>query len=624
MKRTLWLVLLYQVMRCIFFVMNHRMFQELEFSDLPMIFLHGVRFDLSAIAYLSAGYYAMYLIPSPLREKKWYRLTGGAVWLLPHLAGILFNMADAGYYPFTLKRTTWVFFKEFGEESRLLAQTGDFVRSFLPVSLFTVLMFIALIITYRLVRYPPANRQSMPTWKEIAIIPVFALLWLGAARGNYSFGGRPAGITQASLFVKHPQHSAIVLNTPFCMLSTIGSVAFPPVNYFKSLSDAAVYYQPVQAYEAAKPRFKNVVIILVESMSREFVASYHQRLPGFTGYMPFMDTLISNSLNCRYAYSNGKRSIEALPSVIASIPSGYEAYTLTPYANNHINSIANVLKKYGYHTSFYHGGHATTMNFAAFCRTAGFDETYSKDDYPNPAHYDGTWAIWDEEYLQYFAASLNRKKEPFLSVVFTATSHHPFRIPERYAGRFPKGTLAIHESIGYTDYALKRFFETAGKMPWYKNTLFIITADHAATQSAYPDMYYNPQGFFAVPLVFFTPDSSLRGTYEEVTQHTDIFPTVLHYLGVRDTIVAFGSSIFSASRRPVVVWFSGMFQVFEGDYLLQYDGNRAIGLYEFKTDPGLTRNLTNQLPEVRRRMELNARAFIQQYSTRIRQNKTLP
>lgn len=624
--RTIMLVLLYQVMRIVFLLFNYRLFPSLTLHETLSAFWGSFRFDLSAIMYLSAGYYFMFLLPFNIRNKHWYQSVAAGVFLLPHTVAMLFNLADVSYYSFTLHRTNAAFFKEFKNDTNLLLNAGDFAWAYWYV---LVLMVVFAWVMYKSYQWVKMPKVQASTWQqktaEVCVLPFIVLLWLGLARGSFVPSDRPAGVAAAGEYVQHPEHTNIVLNTPFSIMMTWGNIKVPEVNYFNSLDEAAVYYNPVQAYSPdAAASNKNVVIIIVESMSKEFIAAYNTDISNHTGYMPFMDSLVAHSLTFKYGYSNGKRSIEALPSVTASIPSPTEAYVLTPYSSNYINSIATVLKKHGYNTSFFHGGHRTTMSFAAYCRMAGFDETYSKEDYPVASDYDGTWAIWDEEYLQYWVSELNKKKEPFCSVLFTATSHHPFAIPDRYKGKFPEGPLQIHRAIGYTDYALKRFFETASKMPWYNNTLFVITADHAATQSAYPEQYYNAQGVFSVPLLYFTPDSSLRGFRYELSQQSDIFPTVVDYLGFSDSILAFGSSVLQIQRKPVMNCFSGLYQVFDGDYLLQFDGKQSKAMYNFKTDPELKSNLLNTAPEEQLRMETGVKAFIQQYNTRVRNNKMLP
>src|SRR6185369_31108 len=169
----------------------------------------------------------------------------------------------------------------------------------------------------------------------------------------------------------------------------------------------------VQSYHANSDsvKKKNVVIIIVESLSREFVGALNDKKE-YEYYTPFLDSLIPHSLTFKYAFANGKRSIEALPSVTAAIPSLTEAYVLTPYSTDQINSIASVLKKYGYESSFFHGAHEGSMGFSAFMKMAGVDRSYSKKEYNNDKDYDGTWGIYDEEFLQYWAKNLDTFKQP--------------------------------------------------------------------------------------------------------------------------------------------------------------------------------------------------------------------
>jgi phosphoglycerol transferase MdoB-like AlkP superfamily enzyme len=229
-----------------------------------------------------------------------------------------------------------------------------------------------------------------------------------------------------------------------------------------------------------------------------------------------------------------------------------------------------------------------------------------------------------EDFMQYWAKSLNRFPQPFCSALFTLSSHHPFKIPDRYATRFRGGPKPIHKAMQYTDYALMNFFKTASKMPWYRNTIFVITADHG-TATAYYREYQNANGVFSVPIIFFTPDSSLGSFRHDLIQHTDIFPTLIDYLGFNDTIVAFGRSVLNNSGDNLVVdYYLGMYQAYSGGYMLQFDGNKAVALYQFKDDRQLQHNLLGKYPEEEERILLKLKAYIQQYSYRLRENKMVP
>ncbi|KAA6304262.1 Lipoteichoic acid synthase 1, partial [termite gut metagenome] len=173
---------------------------------------------------------------------------------------------------------------------------------------------------------------------------------------------------------------------------------------------------------------------------------------------------------------------------------------------------------------------------------------------------------------QYFAQTLSTFEQPFVSGIFTLSSHHPFLVPERYKGKFPEGKNPIHKCIGYTDYALMRFFETVSRESWFKNTLFVITADHT-NQSALEE-YRTGSGLFAVPILFYQPDSGLKGLIDtSIAQQIDIMPTVLGYLGYDKPYVSFGCDLFNtpSEKTFAVNYLNGTYQYFKGNYLLQFN-----------------------------------------------------
>jgi len=148
------------------------------------------------------------------------------------------------------------------------------------------------------------------------------------------------------------------------------------------------------------------------------------------------------------------------------------------YSINKVKALPVILEENGYNTSFFHGAFNGSQNFDKYCKQAGFNKYYGKNEYVGPEAFDGKWGVFDEEFLQFFAKEISTFKEPFFTTLFTISSHAPYVIPEKYKNKFPKGKNELHETIAYTDYALKQFFNTAKKQPWYNNTIFIITADN--------------------------------------------------------------------------------------------------------------------------------------------------
>ena len=418
----------------------------------------------------------------------------------------------------------------------------------------------------------------------------------------------------------------IVLNTPFCIFKTMRRSDYERVNYFENYQEANKIFNPVHLPEPNQPAFKpmNVVILIWESFGKEMVGGYNHDLENGTykGYTPFVDSLMQHSKVNWYSFANGAKSIEAIPSVLTSIPGIKEPFVTMRYTDNKLPSFPQILKGKGYSTSFFHGAPNGSMGFQAFVNLIGVEKYYGKTEYNNDADYDGIWGIWDEEFLKFWADKMGTFKEPFMSTLFTVSSHDPYKVPQRYEGKFPKGPLPVYQTMGYTDFALRKFFAKAKTMPWYKNTLFVITADHAATFAHYPQ-YQTSVGNFSIPILFYAPgDSTMTGRDDTtLVQQIDVMPSVLSYLHYDKPYFAFGKNIFQKPPINFAVNYDGVYQWFNGPYILQFDGQKTVGLYNYQEDKLLKNNLKDKLPAIQGPMELQVKAFAQQYVNRMLEDK---
>jgi phosphoglycerol transferase MdoB-like AlkP superfamily enzyme len=309
-----------------------------------------------------------------------------------------------------------------------------------------------------------------------------------------------------------------------------------------------------------------------------------------------------------------------MPSILASIPSLSTNYVLSIYSNNAIEGLPALLKTKGYDCSFLHGAPNGSMGFQAFANMAGFDHYYGRTEYGNNVDFDGWWGIWDEPFLQYCVDVFNRKPQPFMASIFTVSSHHPFVLPAQYENVFPKGDIPIHQTVGYTDHALRKFFESASKEPWFNNTLFVITADHT-TGSVY-DEYKTFVGLFKVPIIFYEPNNeNMKGVKEgEIIQQIDVMPTLLNYLHFDQPYFAFGMDAFDPQNPEkgfAINTLNDIYMLYEGYYVLKASDEKAMALYDFHTDPMLTKNLLTAEPERTERMYNKLKSFRQQYNDRM-------
>lgn len=614
--------LLFFIARLLYYAVNFSLFSDVGFSELMLILRGGVVFDLAGMAYINMLYLLIMLLPFHLKEYNWYQ--GVAKWLFVtlNIVALVANLADAIYYPFTKRRTTATVFNEFGNDAGVFKVIFDAALS----NWFLILLCVAL--AYALAKLYRKAQGSVPRvnlWVYYPLQLLYLLCGLTlsvfAMRGGIGADVRPITISNAAQYVESHGNVALVLNTPFSVIRTMGKVSFEDPRYFSSEEELSAIFTPIKnSLVSSEAKAQNVVVLIVESFGREYIGALNDD-PSRPSYTPFLDSLITQSLSFDYSFANGLKSIDAMPSILSSIPMFIEPYFVTPASVNKLSGIAGELRKKGYHTSFFHGAANGSMGFQAFANATQFEAYYGRENYGNDADFDGRWAIWDEEFLQYYASMLSTFTPPFASALFTASSHHPFKVPARYEGIFDKGTIPIHQCIGYTDNALRLFFEEVSKQEWFDSTLFVITADHTSL-TAYPDEQ-NALSLFNIPIILYQPNSDLLGRSDVIAQQVDIMPTVLNYLGYNSSYLAFGSDLLSSSAEQsyAVNYYDGIYQYFEGDLMLQFDGERSVALYNFKEDKLLEANMLGQKVDEQRDMERRLKAIIQQYMVRMERDE---
>ena len=609
--------------RVLFFLFNTASFPKVTFFSFLTMMKGGLMFDVSALLYLNAFYILLFLLPLNFKFSHWYQKVLKWIFMLGNGVGIAFNLIDIIYYRYILKRTTASMFDiaalDAGNSKLILRFFYDFW--YIPVIL--VVLLILLSTLYNLVRPKPFKFRH-PFIYFISGIPViFIVLVLSiiGMRGGWRHSTRPITMNNAGAFVNAPEEMAIVQNTPFCIFRTWGKKAFVHKTYFSSEEELNRIYSPVHVPDSIGPARKdNVVIIILESFSRAFVGSLNPQLedPRDRSYTPFLDSLINESLVFPNAFANGRKSIDAIPSVTASIPALVLPYVISERSGNSINSIASLLSVQGYQTAFFHGAPNGSMGFDAFTKIAGYQKYVGRNEYGNEADFDGIWGIWDEPFFQFFAREMNTMQEPFATTIFSVSSHHPYEVPAKYEGKFPEGRLPINKCIHYTDYSLQKFFDLARTMPWFKNTLFVITADHAVDSDI--QGYYTSVNYFAIPLLFYKPDGSLKGVNTGLAEQIDILPTILGYLNYPHPYLAFGNNLLDKnSKRFVINYIQDSYQFLSGDYAFYLTDDKLTAIYNRKEDPELKKNLLGTV-DFTAEQQLQ-KAIVQQFNNRMADNR---
>ena len=597
--------LVYSLLRVLFWLYNRELFPDPPLSA----FTGGLRFDASAIAWLHLPWVLLVLV-APQPGRVFGRVQFGLFLAINALA-LFFNCVDLGYFAFSLKRSTADFLQILTAGGDTASLAPAFLRDYWHIGLVYVGCLAVLAWAYprlgRFQRETPMRWPGQVAWRVLAV----ALLVL-ASRGGLQLiplqaldGARYGGAS----------YLPVVLNTPFTILTTLGKPIVMERTYM-SQEEADALWPVVQhpgpgipdsASLAMRPERPNVVVIILESFS----ALYSARLSGGEGYMPFLDSLMEQGLTFTNAYANGRRSIDGVPAILASMPQWMdEAFITSPYASLPFTSLASILEREGYRTSFYHGGRNGTMGFDGFAKSAGFQRYVGLNEYDNGEDdFDGHWGVRDRPFLQFHARQLAQEPQPFMSTVFTLSSHHPYALPTEEAARFAGGTQPIHPTLRYADDALRQFFATAHTMPWFGNTLFVITSDHTADLERSGSQGNRPIDYW-VPLVYYAPWVK-AGTMDRITQHIDILPTTLALTGLDKPFFAFGHNALDQTVPPYAIWpNNGLFTITSATQQVQFDGERVLGVVPIQDGSAPDAVLAAE-------MELHMKAAIQQFTGHI-------
>ena len=595
-------------------------------------------FDTSAILYTNALYAILMLIPLHLKEQEWWQQFAKWVYVIINSLCVIANLADAVYFQYTGRRTTTSVFQEFSHESNVADVFGVEILHHWYLVLVGIALIVWLIVGYM----KPAGEFNLRMLKDyllyyiihIVCFGVFVPLAVCGMRGGATTAVRPITISNANQYVNRTSETALVLNTPFSMIRTIGKNVFADPQYFSRKELDKIYSPIYLPSDSAVVRKKNVVVLIVESYGREYIGGYNTHLDNgkYKGYTPFTDSLIQHSVTFDYTFANGRKSIDGMPSILSSIPHFIEPFFLTPASLNEVSGLAGELGKVGYYSAFFHGAENGSMGFEAFAKSTGYQDYFGRTEYNEDKHFhgdkdfDGMWAIWDEEFLQFYALKMSEMKQPFITSVFTASSHHPYVVPDRYKNIYKDASgddNIMHKCIRYVDNALRLFFETAKKQKWYNNTIFIITADHTNLTSRAE--YQTDLGVFSVPIIIFDPSGEIKPERRHcVAQQIDIMPTVLNHLGYSKPYVAFGTDLFNTpdSATWAVNHTNGVYQYVKGDYVMQFtDDSKVKAIYNYKKDWFMKQNLKGTLGNMEAQMERELKAIIQSYMERMTEDR---
>ena len=617
------ILILYQFSRLFFFFYNLEYFSNIYLIDYLRIIKGSIRFDISAILYVNSLVILLSLIPSNLLIKRWYKNVIYYLFIYCNLLGIAVNIIDIFYYPFSKSRLTTSFLNEFSNEKSIFRILVEFFKDYwFTIPLLLIVFYILKVI---------ANKTEIESKtiyfskKNIFSSSIICLLYLTLVvfglRGTFVLKNWPITISNAGKYTNNPNEISLIINTPFSLIRTYNLKDLKRKKYFKD-SDLEKYTNIVKLYKSEKETKKNVIVIILESVSTEYFRFYNSEPKDYIGYTPFLDSLINHSYTSYNSFANGTKSVDAIPSILASIPATEFHFSLSKYCANKIDGIGSLLNKEGYQTSFFHGAPNGSMGFESMSKLLGIKNYYGMDNYKNKFDFDGVWGIWDDKFFNYFADELNDMKEPFFSSIFSCSSHHPYKIPKEFNNKFKKGKHPMHECVQYTDHSLKLFFNKIKHEPWFKNTLFVITADH--TNISFEKKYRSPIGIFRVPIIFYDPSNiNFNQKSEKIIQHIDIMPSILSYLDYNKPFLSLGNNIFNSENGFAINYNNGFQMIIDERVVIYNELEEEITkIFDFTNDISLKQNIINDIESIKiEQYKYKIQSFIQTYNNRMIDNK---
>ncbi len=630
------LLLIYAFLRLAFLAANWDYFTDAPAGDIAMAFVHALRFDLAAIIILNIPVMVLLNAPLPQIKPRWWKRITFAVFALLNTLGFLLNLADLGYYANVQRR---IIFEPFDQAEHLLVCFPGWVED-MPLLVFGGFAVLGLLIWLLGLGARWLDRRFEETpgiWRTHIWATVLIGICVLGIRGGLQDGiMRPA---DAFSYSTHQAVGDLTLNSTYTVLLNAVLPSFPVMNTMPQEEAVAIARSMVVGKDdvwepgeypflrETKPkephRPLNVVILMLESWTWANVG------PDAKGISrtPHFDALAKRGALWTNFLATSQRSSEAVPSIIASVPSIFRR----PIIGSRIELVryrgmGAILREFGYTSSFHHGASPTIEGFRGFSKLAGFHHYFSRDDYDGKEEAeernDGKWGVFDHLFYEHGVRQMDAVKGPFAAVMFGLSPHDPYRIPPSIAKAFEKGTddTPYQRQLRYSDWAVRRFLDHAMKRPWFKNTVFILTADH--TRFAPPNSIYES---FHVPLLVFAPGIIEPQVRPELASHVDILPTILDVLRIPTRHASMGRSVFDyAKPRYTVVKRSGRYVIFGDQLAFQSDLHGQAGLFAYRDDVHFTEDVSADHTEERAELARRLDAWLQAVSSAVVEDRMWP
>lgn len=552
-------VALFLIGRFFFYLLYFERFNDISFFESLLTFIYGLRMDTIVICIILVIPTIFLAITPKIFSNFISKFL--SIYILFFLLIALF--IECASFPFFVQydlRPNYLFIEylEYPQELTSLL-FKDYKFQFIAV-------FILIIATIRIyskskfINFEQVFKQNYIS-RILILAPILLVLFLGI---RSSLGHRPVNISDA-LYSTNRVINEITKNSLHSLgyayysnkkaennISKYGKIDIKEAYKVASLAigidykdEKKPFYREVKSKLTSKKQ-KNLVIFIQESMGAQFT--------GFIGkqnFTPNLDNLAQDYLSFTNLYSNGTRSVRGLAALTSgTLPiNGIEVIKRNKSQEGYF-TIASLLKPYGYKSSFIYGGEARFDNMKGWYLGNGFDEVIEQKDFTNPI-FTSTWGVSDEDLVikanEKFK-SYYENKEKFVSVIFSSSNHMPFELPDgkiEFEKNIPK--TSVENAIKYADFAIGKFFELAKKEDYFKDTVFVVIADHNVR--VYGDQIV-PIDMFQIPAVIVSSDIPHQ-IFTNLTSQSDVLATALDLIGIDLSYPILGNSIFKDNKKNI-------------------------------------------------------------------------
>ena len=620
--------------RIIFYIYYKDFYTSYSLLQIFWNLLHGVRFDFATVFLL----YGIFLLPILITPKNWQI---PILKILSFLA-VFFNfsilfiaISGIGFFQESGRHLSFEFLFFFTEFSSIIDVALQnhllMVILGLVVIFFSIFLNLKLSIWFFKKEISPSFKKKNPIsfLKNIRqrLIVLFIIVFF--ARGGWQL--RPLEVTHA--FYQGSQIlGSLAFAAPFSVLKFFSNLPNPinPKNWIEKkeattitkkllslgnkkntfLNEDYPFYR--QNNNNLLPKKKNLVIIAMESWGKSYLS------PETT---PFFNKLKEKGILFENFYSTGTRSVQGISSIMFSLPNIEETPIYqNPFVSNRMSSLAGILANNNYENIFFHAGEDGTFWLHNLARVAGYQKAFSIKDLENtPKRYDGSWGLWDHFTFLDFAKELDKLKPPFHGFFLSLNPHSPYNIPDEKFIYFDK-TVPNYKylnSLRYSDWALQQFFTEAKKYNWYKETIFVILADHNY------GIFKSKKKNYQIPLLIFTPSGEIpRKKNQVIGSHIDVAPTILSLLNISADAAFTGKSLLDMSKEKSYTLVSTNFHHWiTSEYIYIFTENKLQKILRFKDESEVD---INSAKDLHQNNINNFLGFFQTGFNAILENKIIP